>query len=84
MAATAGKAGKLWSLPGFWVSIHSCEKQRVKINWGRILDLAWFKFAVAAMLSYYRQGLCYKFETMGAIHEENDFVYINHTVILPD
>jgi hypothetical protein len=48
-AATAGKAGKVWSLPRFWVSICSYKKQLVKEFWGRILDLAWLKFAVAAL-----------------------------------
>ena len=46
-AATAGKAGKVWSLPRFWVSVRSYKKQPVKKFWGRILDLAWYKFAVA-------------------------------------
>ena len=45
----AGKAGKVWSLPRFWVSIGSYKKQLVKKFWGRILDLAWLKFAVAAL-----------------------------------
>ena len=49
-AATAGKAGKVWSLPRFWVSIRSYKKQLVKNVWGRILDLAWLKFAVAALI----------------------------------
>ena len=48
-AATAGKAGKVWSLARFWVSIHSYKKQPVKNFLGRILDLAWLKFAVAAL-----------------------------------
>ena len=47
----AGKAGKVWSLPRFWVSIRSYKKQPVKKIWGRILDLAWLKFAVAALTS---------------------------------
>ena len=34
------------ALPRFWVSIHSYKKQPVKKNWGRILGLAWLKFAV--------------------------------------
>ena len=45
----AGKAGKVWSLPRFWVPIRSYKKQLVKKFWGRILDLAWLKFAVAAL-----------------------------------
>ena len=45
--ATAGKAPKVWALPRFWVSIHSYKKQQVKNIWGRILGLAWLKFAVA-------------------------------------
>ena len=48
-AATAGKAGKGWSLPRFWVSIRSYKKQLVKNFWGRIMDLARLKFAVAAL-----------------------------------
>ena len=49
MAATARKAGKVWSLPRFWISIHSYKKQPVKKFGGRILDLALLKFAVAAL-----------------------------------
>ena len=49
-AATAGKAPKAWALPKFWVSICSYKKQAVKKIWGRILGLAWLKFAVAALL----------------------------------
>ena len=45
----AAKAAKDWSLPRFWVSIRSYQKQPVKKIWGRILDLAWLKFAVAAL-----------------------------------
>ena len=45
----AGKAGKVWSLPRFWVSIHSYKKQTVKKFLVTILDLAWLKFAVAAL-----------------------------------
>ena len=46
----AGKAGKVWSLPRFWVSIHSLhKKQPVKKFVGRMLDLVWLKFAVAAL-----------------------------------
>ena len=48
-AATAGKAPKAWALPRFWVSIRSYKKQPVKKIWGRILGLAWLKFAVAAL-----------------------------------
>ena len=48
-AATAGKADKVWSLPRFWVSIPSYKKQPVKKFWGRILDIALLKFAVAAL-----------------------------------
>ena len=47
--ATAGKAPKAWALPRFWVSIRPYKKQPVKKIWGRILDLAWLKFAVAAL-----------------------------------
>ena len=49
-AAMAGKAGKVWSLPRFWVSIRSYKKQLVKKFWGKILDLAWLKFAAAALM----------------------------------
>ena len=49
-AATAGKAPKAWALPRFWVSICSYKKQPVKKIWVRILDLAWVKFAVAALM----------------------------------
>ena len=50
-AATAGKAPKAWALPRFWVSIRSYKKQPVKKIWGRILGLAWLKFAVAALIA---------------------------------
>ena len=43
----AGKAGKVWSLPRFWVSISPYKKQPVKIFWGRI-------FAVAALIKVHR------------------------------
>ena len=46
---TAGKAGKVWFLPIFWVSIRSYKKQQVKKFWCRILDLVWHKFAVAVL-----------------------------------
>ena len=36
-------------LSRFWVSIRSNKKQPVKKIWGRILDLAWLKLAVAAL-----------------------------------
>ena len=45
----AGKAGKVCSLPRFWVSMRSYKKQLVKKFGGRILDLALLKFAVAAL-----------------------------------
>ena len=48
-AATTGKAPKAWALPRFWVSIRSFKEQPVKKIWGRILGLAWLKFAVSAM-----------------------------------
>ena len=48
-AATAGKAGKVWSLARFWVSIHSYKKQLVKKFLGKILDLDWLKFALVAL-----------------------------------
>ena len=49
-AATASKADKVWSLPRFWVSIRSYNEQPVKKNCGRILNLAWLKFAVAVLI----------------------------------
>ena len=52
-AATAWKAGKVWSLPRFWVSIRSYKKQPVKKFFGRILDLAWLIFAMAALMWIY-------------------------------
>ena len=48
-AATVGKAPKAWALPRFWVSILSYKKQPVKKFWGRILGLAWLKFAKVAL-----------------------------------
>ena len=48
-AATTGKAGKVWSFPRFWVLIGSYKKQTVKKFGGRILDLPWLKFALAAL-----------------------------------
>ena len=48
--ATAGKAPKAWALPRFWVSICSYKKQLVKKIWGRILGLAWLKFAMVPLL----------------------------------
>ena len=44
MAATAAK-----DLPRFWVSICSYKKEPFRKLWDRILDLAWLKFAVAAL-----------------------------------
>ena len=73
-AATAGKVGKVWSLPRLWVSIRSYKKQPVKKILGRILDLAWLKFAVAALAYTIRnkssktkvvcvkKKVCYKYE----------------------
>ena len=48
-ATMAGKAGKICSLPRFWDSIRSYNKQLVKQFCGRILDLAFLKFAVVAL-----------------------------------
>ena len=48
-AATASKTLKAWAFPRFWVSIRSYKKQLVKNIFGRILDLAWFKFPAAAL-----------------------------------
>jgi hypothetical protein len=48
--ATAGKAPKAWALPRFWISICSYKKQLVKKIWGRILGLAWLKFALAPLV----------------------------------
>ena len=50
-AATAGKAPKAWALTSFWVSISSYKKQLVKKISGRILGLAWLKFAVVSLQS---------------------------------
>ena len=49
--AMAGKAGKGWSLPRFWVSILSYKKQPVKKIGGRMLGLAWLKFSVKSLTS---------------------------------
>ena len=49
-AAMVDKAGKVWSLPRFWVSIHSYKKQPVKKIWVRILDLGLLKFDVSALV----------------------------------
>ena len=46
-AATAGKAGKIWSLPRF----RSYKKQLVKNYLGRILDLVCLKFAMAGLFT---------------------------------
>ena len=42
-------APKVWALPRFWVSIQTYKRQLAKKIWGRILGLAWLKFAVAAL-----------------------------------
>ena len=44
LVCRAATAGKVWSLPRFWVSV--CKKQLVKKILGRILDLVWLKFAL--------------------------------------
>ena len=44
-----GTAPKTWALPRFWVSILSYKKQPVKKIGGRMLGLAWLKFAVAPL-----------------------------------
>ena len=49
-ALTAEKAGKIWSMSRFWVLLGSYKKQPVKKFWGRIMDLAWLKFTMAALL----------------------------------
>ena len=46
-AATAGKADKVWSLPRFQYAL--IRNNQSKKICGRILDLAWLKFAVAAL-----------------------------------
>ena len=56
-AATAGKAPKAWALPRFWVSICSYKKQLVKKTWGRIVGIAWLKFAVASLIFKHPQSL---------------------------
>ena len=48
-SARAARAAMDWSLSRFWVSIRCYKKQPVKKIWGRILDLAWLKFALAAL-----------------------------------
>ena len=48
--ATTGKASKAWALPRFWVSICSYKKQPVKKIWGRILGLAWLRFALVPLV----------------------------------
>ena len=48
-ASTAANAVKDWSLARFWVLIRSYKKQPVKKFRGRILDIAWLKFTVAAL-----------------------------------
>ena len=48
-AVRAGKAGKVWSFPRFWISIHPYKEQSIKKFWNRILDLAWLKFTVAVL-----------------------------------
>jgi hypothetical protein len=65
----AGKAGKVWSLPRFPVSIRSYKKQPVKKYWSGILDLAWLKFAVAALVSIspYLRGLLFSQEPRGLL-----------------
>ena len=47
-----GPQGLGWTLSRFCVSIasYSYKKQPVKKNWGKILGLAWLKFAVAALV----------------------------------
>ena len=62
--ATAAKAAKDWSLPRFWVSIHSYKKQPVKKIWGRILDLAWLKFTMVALVSKFDLGLLNAYKLM--------------------
>ena len=49
MDSRAATAGKVWSFPRFWVLIGSYKKQLVKKFGGRILDLPWLKFTVAAL-----------------------------------
>ena len=46
-AATAGMAGKVGSLPRFWVAIRSHKKQPVKKFW--VEYWTWLKFALAAL-----------------------------------
>ena len=50
MYTMVGKVGKVWSLPRFWVTLRSYNKQPVKkCGLEYWLDLAWLKFAVAAL-----------------------------------
>ena len=48
-AQLARPQAKAWALPRFWVLMRSCKKQPVKKIWGRIVGLAWLKFAVAPL-----------------------------------
>ena len=48
--STAHKAPKAWALHIFWVSIRTYKKQLSKKICGRVLGLAWLKFAVAALI----------------------------------
>ena len=47
----------------FCVAIRSYKKQLVKKLWGRILDLAWLKFAVAALCIMHIDGLLINLRT---------------------
>ena len=51
LCAAAANAAKDWSLPGCWVSIRSYKITTCQKCWGRIFDLAWLKFSVAALHS---------------------------------
>jgi hypothetical protein len=54
-----GREGRQ-GLARFWVSIRSYKKQPVKKCWCRILDLAWLKFAGAALKLIYQGALLFE------------------------
>ena len=44
-----GRHGWQGQAPRFWVSIRSYKKQLIKNIWGRILGIAWLKFAMVPL-----------------------------------
>ena len=58
--------------------MRSYKKQLVKKNWGRILDLAWLKFAVAAL---YHMTMCSRYSHLIFSFENfRDFVIENQFI----